>query len=334
MVPFDYTQSLTVASATASLAGHRSDRVGSTDFFAGGTDMMQLMKEGLRHPDRIVDVTAIAGLDRIEETTTGLHLGSMVRMSDAASNPLVLRHFPIVSEALLASASAQVRNLATLGGNLLQRTRCGYFRDPGSPCNKREPGSGCPAYDGQNRFHAIVGGSSQCIATYAGDFANALTALDARIRIAGSQGEREIAISALHRAPGETPWLETSLAPGDLIVGVDLPAAFAGWRMRYLKVRDRASFEWALVSAAVAMDLDANGTVRDLRIAAGGIGTTPWRLPHVESVLRGRQLTPDLARQASARAAEGAQPRTHNAFKEALVERAVFRAIVEAGDLR
>lgn len=333
MIPFAYKQGTTIAEAFASQAGHRSDGTGGSDFFAGGTDMMQLMKEGLRSPELLVDVTGIPDLDRIEETSGGLRLGAMVRMSDAANNPLIVKRYPIVAEALLASASAQVRNLATLGGNLLQRTRCGYFRDPGAPCNKRAPGSGCPAIIGQNRFHAIVGGSTACIATYAGDLANALLALDATVRIAGANGIRQIPISELHCLPGLTPWVETQLAPGELVVSIDLPAAMADRRMRYLKVRDRASFEWALVSAAVVLDQEVDGVVRDLRVAAAGIGTTPWRLPLVEAGLRGRRLTEPLIQEAVARAEEGTEPREHNTFKVPLVKRAVARAIMEAGGL-
>ena len=334
MTPFAYDRAPSVAAAVASGARHRSDGAWEpgADFFAGGTDMVQLMREGLRNPDRVVDITALAGLDRIEDRAGSLRLGALVRMSDAASHSLVRDHYPVVSEALLASASAQVRNLATLGGNLLQRTRCGYFRDPGSPCNKREPGSGCPAIDGQNRFHAIFGGSEACIATYAGDFANALAALDATVTISGPQGERVIAVTDLHRQPGATPEVETQLAPGELITAIDLPADRRGWRSHYLKVRDRASFEWSIASAAVAFDLDGE-VVRDVRIAVGGVATTPWRLPQVEAALLGRPLTPELARGAAALAAEGALPRGRNLYKVELIRRTVARALEETGRL-
>ena len=205
--------------------------------------MMQLMGEHLRNPGRIVDISALHGLDQIEAIPGGLRLGALVRMSDAASHPSVRAECRVLAEALLASASAQVRNLATLGGNLLQRTRCGYFRDPGAPCNKREPGTGCPAIGGQNRFHAVLGGSDHCIATYAGDFANALLVLDARVRIAGPSGERVVPLADLHRVPGDTPAIETQLEPGDLILSIDVPINSAARRWHYLKVRDRASFE-------------------------------------------------------------------------------------------
>ena len=332
MTPFAYDRAPNLAAAVATRARHRSDgaREPGADFFAGGTDMVQLMREGLRNPDRVVDITGLPGLDRIEDRGGSLRLGALVRMSDAAAHLLVRDRYPVVSEALLASASAQVRNLATLGGNLMQRTRCGYFRDPGSPCNKREPGSGCPAIAGQNRFHAIFGGSEACIATYAGDFANALAALDATVTIAGPSGERAIAVTDLHRPPGATPEVETQLAPGELITAIDLPADRRGWRSHYLKVRDRASFEWSIASAAVALDLDG-GTVRDVRIAVGGVATTPWRLPQVEAALRGRRLTPELARGAAALAAEGAVPRGRNLYKVELIRRTVTRALEETG---
>ena len=333
MVPFAYARATSLAAATASAARHRSD--GShdpgADFLAGGTDMIQLMGEHLRNPDRIIDISALPGLDRIEQRHGSLRLGALVRMSDAAAHPVVQAECPVVSEALLASASAQVRNLATLGGNLLQRTRCGYFRDPGAPCEKREPGTGCPAITGQNRFHAVLGGSEHCIATYAGDFANALLVLDATVRIAGPDGERTIMLADLHRAPGATPWVETQLEPGELILSIDVPTGPAARRSHYLKVRDRASFEWSIASAAVALELDEDGRVRDVRIAAGGVATRPWRLPQVEAALRGQRLTPALAQAAAAHAAEGAVAHGRNAYKVELIRRTVARALVETG---
>ena len=278
MVPFAYARAASIAAATASFARHRSDGAHElgADFLAGGTDMMQLMGEHLRNPDRIIDISTLPALDRIEQHAGSLRLGALVRMSDAAAHPAVRAECPVVSEALLASASAQVRNLATLGGNLLQRTRCGYFRDPGAACEKREPGTGCPAITGQNRFHAVLGGSEHCIATYAGDLANALLVLDATLRIAGPDGERTIPLAELHRVPGDTPAVETQLAPGELILSIDVPAGPAARRSHYLKVRDRASFEWSIASAAVALDLREDGTVRDVRIAVGG-GSRPSR---------------------------------------------------------
>lgn len=332
MVPFAYLEASSIAAATASGARHRSDgvREQGTDFFAGGTDMVQLMQEHLRNPDYIVDITALPGLSAIEVGPQGVRLGALVRMSDAAAHPVVRERFPVVSEALLASASPSVRNLATLGGNLLQRTRCGYFRDPGAQCNKREPGTGCPALDGQNRNHAILGGGDACIATYAGDFPNALLVLDAEIEIASPLGRRTLALADLHRVPGDTPPVETQLAPGELIVAIDLPAGPPTRRSHYLKVRDRASFEWSIASAAVALDLD-DGAVREVRIAVGGVATKPWRLPQVEAALHGRRLTPALCREAAAHAADGAVARGRNAYKIELIRRTIARALEETG---
>ena len=339
MTPFAYSrvssQNAATATATASGARHRSDGMHEpgADFLAGGTDMMQLMQERLRNPDRIIDVTGLLGLADIEVSPTGLQLGATVRMSDAAAHPVVREQYPVIAEALLASASAQVRNLATLGGNLLQRTRCGYFRDAGTPCNKREPGSGCPAIDGQNRSNAILGGSEHCIATYAGDFANALLVLDATVRIAGERGERVVPLGELHRVPGATPSIETQLAPGDLILAIEVPASAAARRSHYLKVRDRASFEWSIASAAVALDMGSDGMIRDVRIAVGGVATSPWRLPRVEAALRDRRFTPALCREAASLAAEGAVPRGHNGYKVELIKRTVARALEETGAL-
>lgn len=291
------------------------------------------MKENLRNPGQVIDVSALPGLDRIEATPSGLRLGALVRMSDAAAHPEVRTLCPAISEALLASASPGVRNLATLGGNLLQRTRCGYFRDAGAPCNKREPGTGCPAIIGQNRFHAVLGSSDACIATYAGDFANALLALDATIRIVGPGGERAVPLADLHRLPGDTPWIETQLRDGELITAIDVPASAAARRSHYLKVRDRASYEWSIASVAVALDMEAGGPIQEVRIAVGGVATRPWRLPQVEAALRGRHLTPALVREASARAADGAIPRGRNAYKIELLKRTVARALEETGAL-
>ena len=335
MVDFAYAQAASVVAATASLARHRSDGAHEpgADFLAGGTDMVQLMTEHLRNPGRIIDISALPGLDRIEQRTGSLRLGALVRMSDAAAHPAVRAECPVVSEALLASASAQVRNLATLGGNLLQRTRCGYFRDPGAPCEKREPGTGCPAIRGQNRFHAVLGGSEHCIATYAGDLANALLALDATLRIAGPSGERTISLADLHCLPGTAPAAETQLAPGELILSIDVPTGPIGRRSHYLKVRDRTSFEWSIASAAVALDLGEDGTVRDVRIAVGGVATKPWRLPQVETALRGKRLTSALVQVVAAHAGDGAVSQGRNTYKIELIRRTVARALAETGGL-
>ncbi len=334
MIPFSYSKPQSLSQAVASHAGHGSDRGSwAADYFAGGTDMMQLMHDRVRNPERIIDITALPGLDRIQVDEQSMHLGALVRMSDAACHPHVVKNYRVVAEALLASASPQVRNLATLGGNLLQRTRCGYFRDAVLPCNKRLPGSGCPAVGGQNAGLAILGTSEHCIATYAGDFANALLVVDAKLHIAGAAGTRTIPVSDLHRRPGQTPHLETQLHPGELIVAIEFPATTGGWRSHYLKVRERTSFAFALASVAVALDLAADGTVQDARIAVGGVATTPWRLPLVEQALRGRKLDAELCRKAASLAATGAVPQTQNAFKVPLLQRVVARGLEETGGL-
>ncbi len=334
MTPFTYARPESVSQAVRSRAGHQSDTNSSApDFFAGGTDMMQLMHERVRNPEHVLDLTALPQLDRIEVGERSMRLGALVRMSDAAIHPHIVEMFPVVAEALLASASPQVRNLATLGGNLLQRTRCGYFRDVVTPCNKRVPGSGCPAIDGQNRGLAILGTSQRCIATYAGDLANALMVLDANVHIAGRAGVRTVALAGLHRQPGETPHLETHLQPGELIIAIEIPNPSVGLRSHYLKVRDRTSFAFALASVAVALEMAADGTVRDARIAVGGVATTPWRLPLVERALRGHTLDKELCRKASALASADAVPNGQNAFKVTLLERVVARGLEETGGL-
>jgi xanthine dehydrogenase YagS FAD-binding subunit len=238
----------------------------------------------------------------------------------------VVRRWPMLSQALLASASPQIRNMATMGGNLLQRTRCGYFRDTGFACNKRVPGSGCPAIHGENRMHAILGGSDNCIASYAGDMAVAMIALDARLELTGPNGVRTVAIGDFHRVPGDTPHIETILTPGEMITGVDIPASASAQRSHYLKVRDRASFEFALVSAAVALELDG-GAIRTARVAAGGVGTKPWRLPEVEAALKGRPANAATLKEAAGQAGAGARPASMNAFKLVLLRRTVLRAL-------
>ena len=333
MIPFTYSKPGSISEAVVSGVAHRSDQRGSTgDYFAGGTDMMQLMHERVRNPDHIIDITALPRLDRVEVNEQGTHLGALVRMSDAAVHPHIVQAFPVIAEALLASASPQVRNLATLGGNLLQRTRCGYFRDVVAPCNKRLPGSGCPAIDGQNRGLAILGTSEHCIATYAGDFANALLVLNAKIHIAGKDGLRTVSLADLHRLPGDTPQVETQLQPGELIVGIEVPHV-PELRSHYLKVRERTSFAFALASVAVALDLAEDETVRDVRLAVGGVATTPWRLPRVEQALVSRKLDRELCRTASMLASAEAAPRGQNAFKVPLLQRVVQRGLEVAGGL-
>ena len=303
-----------------------------SEFIAGGTDMMQLLTDEIRRPDHLVALDGGVLDDRIDVAPDGsLRLGAAARMSDVADHQAVRDGFPFVAEALLLSASAQVRNMATVGGNLLQRTRCPYFRDPGAQqCNKRSPGSGCAAMDGENRMLAVLGGSDQCIATHASDFAVPLVALDATVRVSGPKGDRTIAVDELHRLPGDTPNVETVLTPGEVITAIKLPASAAARRSHYLKVRDRTSFEFALVSAAVALDIE-DGRIREARVAMGGVGTKPWRMRAVEESLTGAPADSDAFAAAAERAADGAVPREGNAFKPELMKRAMFRALETAG---
>ncbi|MFI0462966.1 FAD binding domain-containing protein [Saccharopolyspora sp. 5N102] len=303
----------------------------SAEYIAGGTDMMQLLTDEIRQPEHLVALDGVLD-DRIEAAPGGtLRLGAAAKMSDIAADPDVSRAFPAIAEALLLSASGQVRNMATIGGNLLQRTRCPYFRDPGvSACNKRYPGSGCAAMDGANRTHAVLGGSAHCIATHASDVAVALVALDAEIHVLGSNGGRVVPLDELHRLPGETPHLETVLEPGELITAVVVPPSPAARHSHYLKVRDRVSFEFALTSAAVALDVD-DGTIREARVAVGGVGTKPWRLRTVENALTGRIDDVDSYRAAAEHATEGAVTRAGNRFKLELMKRTIVRALREAG---
>ncbi len=292
-------------------------------YIAGGTDLLQLTKDHVATPRQLVDLEPLA-MSRIHVSGESLRLEPMARMSDVAAHPAVVRDWPVLSQALLASASPQIRNMGTMGGNLLQRTRCGYFRDTGFACNKRVPGSGCPAINGENRMHAILGVSDACIATYPGDMAVALIVLDAQVELTGQSGIRKVPIADFHKEPGSTPHIETVLQPGEMITGIDIPAASR--RSRYLKVRDRASFEFAVVSAAVALDIDG-GIIRSALVAAGGVGTKPWRLPQVEAALTGK--TPDAAtlKAAAEQAGAGAKPAKSNAFKVVLLRRTVLRAL-------
>jgi xanthine dehydrogenase YagS FAD-binding subunit len=294
-------------------------------YIAGGTDLLQLAKDDVETPERIVDLESL-NASRIQASSDRLRLEPLARMSDVAAHPEVVARWPVLSQGLLASASPQVRNMATMGGNLLQRTRCGYFRDTGFPCNKRAPGSGCPAINGESRTHAILGGSDHCIATYAGDMAVAMTVLDAELELTGRDGRRTVPIGDFHLVPGNTPHIETILEPGEMITGIEIPASAAAKRSHYLKVRDRASFEFALVSVAVALDLDGR-TIRGVRVAAGGVGTKPWRLPDVEAALAGREADTATLKAAADQAGLGAKPTAMNAFKLVLLRRAVLRAL-------
>jgi len=313
-----------------------ADRAGGASgarYIGGGTNLLDLMKEGVEHAVMLVDITRLPLADVTPTEDGGLRIGALVRNSDLASNAEVRKRCPLLSAALLNGASQQLRNMATVGGNLLQRTRCHYFADTGfASCNKRKPGSGCAALDGFNRQHAILGASPACIATNPSDMNVALAALDAVVRVRGPNGERTIAFEDFHRLPGDTPERDTNLAPGELITAVDLPPGGFSKHWHYLKVRDRASFAFALVSVAAALDMDGD-TVRDARIALGGVAHKPWRARETEKQLIGKRLTADTLASAANAAIADAKPHRDNAFKVKLAPAAIVRAASIAGGL-
>lgn len=296
-------------------------------YIAGGTDLLQLVQERVVRPGEVVDLAKVTSRE-ITPHDGGVRIGAAAKLNAVAEHAAVRDGYAAVSEALLATASPQVRNLATAGGNLLQRTRCLYFRDVVTPCNKREPGSGCSAWDGQNRANAILGGGPACIAVNPSDFAVALVACDAEIVLEGRRGERRVPAADFHRLPGDTPHVETAMAEGEIITAIELPAAAARRRSRYLKVRDRASFEWAIAACALSLRMEGDA-VAEARIVAGGVATKPWRLTHVEAALTGQPLTEAVIAAAAELAAEGAEPRQYNAFKVPLLVGTVRKALRE-----
>ena len=325
MRPFAYERA---TSPDAALAAFKEDER-ATAFLAGGTTLIDLMKLDVLRPERVVDISAL-GLDRIEIGESVLGLGASVRMADAETHPDLRRRVPVLTDSLALAASTQIRHMATLGGNVLQRTRCPYFRDVSwAACNKRAPGSGCAALEGFNRSHAVLGTSDACIATYPGDFAQALIALDAVVDVAGSGGRRQIPFAELHVPPVRTPSVETTLKPDDLILGFEIPIEPWFRRSLYLKVRDRVSYEFALASAAVALDLDGS-TVRQARIALGGLATVPWRAREAEQALVGRTLDEASCDLAAKVALSDAHPLEHNAFKVELGRQTIVRALLQA----
>ncbi|MBV8615119.1 MAG: xanthine dehydrogenase family protein subunit M [Acetobacteraceae bacterium] len=299
-------------------------------FIAGGTNMTDYMALDVMRPDTLVDINRLpaARYARIETNPQGLRLGALVRMAQAEDHPVIQSKYPVIHDTLKLAATRQIRNMASLGGNVLQRTRCEYFRETSWPCNKRNPGSGCAALDGHNRQHAVLGASQNCIATYAGDFAQALIALDATVETMGPNGARTIKFADLHTRPGATPNVETVLQPGELILFINVPAGPWTARSRYLKIRDRDSYQFALTAAAVALDLDG-AAVREARIALGGVATVPWRAHEAEAVLKGKELDEDTATQAAEAAFANAQTRQHNAFKVPLGKQTIVRALLE-----
>ncbi|MBY3125446.1 FAD binding domain-containing protein [Rhizobium laguerreae] len=329
MRTFDYLRAENVTSAIAEAAKPE------TRYLAGGTTLVDLMKLNVERPEHLVDITRLPGLDTIEVSTDVIRIGALAKMSKVAADTDIIGAAPVLSESLWRAASAQLRNMASIGGNLMQRTRCIYFRDPGaySNCNKRNPGSGCAALEGVNRNHAVLGTSDACIAIYPGDFAVSLVAFDATVLISGSI-ERRVPIDEFYLLPGQTPNLEHQLAPGEMIVGIEIPHVAALKRSHYLKVRDRASYEFAAASAAVGIEFEADGrTVRDVRIAVGGVATKPWRLRAVEDALKGKSIDEAMLRTAAAAAVDGAKSSGHNAFKIELTPKVVARALMTVGDI-
>src|ERR1700759_1384839 len=296
---------------------------------AGGTTLIDLMKLDVMRPQALVDINPLAGSwSEINLDGGNLRLGALARMSDVAANPDVQKNYPVIAQSLQLAASPQLRNMASLGGNVLQRTRCSYFRDVSyTACNKRNPGSGCAAMDGVNRMHAVLGTSDQCIATYPGDFAQAMIALDANVEISGKSGTQTMPFAQLHKRPGDTPQVETVLAPGELISAFTINGRWP--RSVYLKARDRQSYEFALASAAVALDVQ-DGTVRDIRLGLGGVATAPWRARAAEALLKGQKFDDGLAGRVADAAFQGAQGRKHNTYKIALGKRVVARALQQA----
>jgi len=326
MINFDYVRANTVADAVTMIKADPKAK-----FIAGGTNLVDLMKYEVERPGRLIDITHLP-LKAVEETPEGgLLIGALVPNTDLAYHPMIEARYPLVGSAILAGASQQLRNMASVGGNLLQRTRCSYFYDVVTPCNKREPGSGCSAIGGLNRGHAILGTSEACIATHPSDMCVALAALDASVHVTGPNGTRRIAFKDFHRLPGDRPQQDTNLAPDEIITAVELPAkGFAG-NYSYLKIRDRLSYAFALVSVAAALELQG-GTIIDARFAVGGVAHKPWRVPAAEAALRGQTPGAAVFRRAADIALEGARPQEHNAFKVELARRAIVRTLTQASN--
>jgi xanthine dehydrogenase YagS FAD-binding subunit len=326
MKPFMYARAADPTAAVAEM-----QKSAGSSFIAGGTNLVDLMKEGVAQPHRLIDVgrLALAAITPIDGG--GLRLGALARNSDTANHPMVRERFPLVSQAILSGASGQLRNMATNGGNLMQRTRCPYFYDLASPCNKRTPGSGCSALEGVNKSHAILGTSEHCIATHPSDFCVALVALDAVVRVQGPTGERTIPIAEFHRLPGATPHVETSLGPTELITAIDLPAGPYAKNWRYVKVRERASYAFALAAAAVALEMDGD-TIKSARVALGGVATKPWRVPDAERTLAGAKAGEAAFKAAADVALRDAKPRRHNQYKVTLAHRLLLRALTLAAE--
>ena len=327
MRPFSYVRTRDANSAAQAVAANPQAK-----FLAGGTNLLDLMKEDVERPTQLVDVSRLE-LTEIKPARGGVSIGALATNTETANNPLIRTGYPLLTQAIVAGASPQLRNMATNGGNLLQRTRCQYFYDTAMPCNKREPGSGCGAVEGLNRIHAILGWSEKCVATYPGDMANALYAYDAVVRVRSANGrERTIPIDEFHRLPGKNPEKDTNLQHGELIVAIELPRSNFGTNSYYLKVRDRASYAFALIAVAAAVELDGS-TVRNARVVLGGVAHKPWRSREAEAALAGGPASEPNFRAAAVIALKNAKPLEHNAYKVELAKRAIVRALQRASKL-
>ena len=338
MRPFTYQTAATAIDAVKAvgLATQGSHVAAPTQYLAGGTTLLDLMKLDVMSPSRLIDINPLAsdpGASRIVSSDKGLRVGALVKMADAANDATIKRDYPVFAQSLALAASSGLRNMATLGGNMLQRTRCSYFRDTSfAQCNKRSPGSGCAALDGFNRVHAVLGTSEDCIASYPGDFAQALIALDAVLEVQGPSGPRVLPFASLHVKPGSTPDIETVLKPGDLITAINVLAGPGTKRSVYVKVRDRESYEFGLATAAVVLDMEV-GKVKRVRIALGGVATVPWRAVEAEASLTGKPITEETAMAAADAAFEGARTREHNAYKVPLGKETLVRALLQAAKM-
>jgi xanthine dehydrogenase YagS FAD-binding subunit len=326
MINFEYARATSVDDAVRQIAADPTAK-----FIAGGTNLIDLMKEDVERPARLIDISRLP-LNTVEETDRGgVRIGALVPNSDLAYHPLIEQRHPLLSSAILAGASQQLRNMASTGGNLLQRTRCYYFYDIATPCNKREPGSGCSAINGFNRIHAILGTSEDCIATHPSDMCVALAALEAQVHVTGSAGDRAIAFADFHRLPGNTPQLDTNLHPSEIITAIELPAQGFATNYTYLKVRDRLSYAFALVSVAAGLELDG-GIIRDARLALGGVAHKPWRNLDAESALHGQAANHAVFARAADLILQEAKGFAHNTFKIDLARRTIIRALTQAAE--
>jgi len=324
MIGFQYSRAQDVADAVRQMAAEPSAK-----FIAGGTNLIDLMKQDVERPSRLIDISRLP-LKSVEETASGgLRIGALVPNADLAYHPLITHRYPMLASAILAGASAQLRNMASTGGNLLQRTRCYYFYDTATPCNKRDLGSGCSALAGLNRMHAILGTSESCIATHPSDMCVALAALDATVHVAGPAGTRAIAFADFHRLPGDAPQLDTTLKDGEIVTAVELPARGFAAHHTYLKIRDRLSYAFALVSVAAGLELEGD-TIKDARLAVGGVAHKPWRDPTAETALHGQSASQSMFARAADILLRDAKGYEHNRFKIDLAHRAIVRALTQA----